>query len=628
MATRRTKKPLAPVALVGAGPRDPGLLTVLARQALDAADVVVTDPDVSAEVVAGLSAEIVRVSDPELPKPVPDADAATAVVVARARAGEKVVRLYTSDPWLTGIGVADAQALAKAKIPFRVVPGVPTGAAVATYAGVASGQPITLVSTAAVFSTSGTVPPAPPGPGEGLPMAGPAFGGRGGRGYGGLGGSGLGGSGLGGGLGSSGLGGSGLGGGLGGSGYGLGGGLGGSGLGGGLGGSGFGLGGPLSPFGVTTPDVDWPALATVPGTLVVTATVTEVGKVAAALVEHGKPGDTPVSVTVEGTTTDQRTATSTLDRIETEAAPLLTGASTVVMSIGAPVAGRSKLSWWETRALFGWTVLVPRTKEQAAILSDLLRGHGGSPLEVPTIAVEPPRTAAPMERAITGLVSGRYQWVAFTSVNAVKAVREKVEERSLDARAFAGVKVAAIGEATADALREFGIRADLVPSGQQSSEGLLADWPDFDDVLDPLDRVLLPRADIATETLGAGLKDRGWQVDDITAYRTVRAAPPPAPIREALKGGRVDAVVFTSSSTVRNLVGIAGKPHETTVIAVIGPQTAATAAELGLRVDVQAPEATIQSLVQALAEFAAENREALGKVGPLAARLPKSRRRR
>jgi uroporphyrinogen III methyltransferase / synthase len=619
MATRRTKKPLAPVALVGAGPRDPGLLTVLARQALEAADVVVTDPDVSADVVAGLTAEIVRVSDPELPKPVPDADAATAVVVARARAGEKVVRLYSSDPWLTGIGVADAQALAKAKIPFRVVPGVPTGAAVATYAGVAAGQPMTLVSTAAVFSTSGTVPPAPPGPGEGLPMPGSGFGGRGGRGYTGIG-SGLG-AGLGGGLGS-GLGSS-LGGGLSGSGFGLGGGLG-----AGLTGSGFGLGGPLSPLGLTTPDVDWAALATVPGTLVVTATVTEVGKVAAALVEHGRPGDTPVSVTVAGTTTDQRTATSTLDRIETEAAPLLTGASTVVMSIGGPVANRAKLSWWETRALFGWTVLVPRTKEQAAILSDLLRGHGASPLEVPTIAVEPPRTAAPMERAITGLVSGRYQWVAFTSVNAVKAVREKVEERSLDARAFAGVKVAAIGEATADALREFGIRADLMPSGQQSSEGLLADWPDFDDVLDPLDRVLLPRADIATEILVAGLKDRGWQVDDITAYRTVRAAPPPAPIREALKGGRVDAVVFTSSSTVRNLVGIAGKPHETTVIAVIGPQTAATAAELGLRVDVQAPEASIPSLVQALADFAADNREALGKVGPLAARLPKSRRRR
>ena len=186
-----------------------------------------------------------------------------------------------------------------------------------------------------------------------------------------------------------------------------------------------------------------------------------------------------------------------------------------------------------------------------------------------------------MERAIKGLVTGRYQWVAFTSTNAVKAVREKFEEYGLDARAFAGVKVAAVGEATAAALLAFGVKPDLVPSGEQSSEGLLADWPPYDEVLDPIDRVLLPRADIATETLVAGLRELGWEVDDVTAYRTVRAAPPAAPIREAIKGGGFDAVLFTSSSTVRNLVGIAGKPHASTVIAVIGPQTAETAEESG-----------------------------------------------
>ncbi|AEH11321.1 MULTISPECIES: uroporphyrinogen-III synthase [Protofrankia] len=620
MATRRTKKPLTPVALVGAGPRDPGLLTVLAAETLAGADSIIVDPDVAPEIVARLPGEVLRIGDTDVAKPILDATAATTAVVARARAGERVVRLYSSDPWLTGIGTADAQALAKAKIPFRVVPGIPTGAAVATYSGISTGLPVTFASTQGVFSASGmrpTVAPAADTPTTGLGS--PSFGaGRlGGRGLSSLGssGSGLGGPGLGGpGLGGSGLGGSGLGAGLAASPLGSSLGL------GGLAGS-----GSLDAAGSGS-DLDWAALAQAPGTLVVTAVSNEVGKVAAALVEHGRAGDTPVSVTVDGTTTDQRTVASTLDRIEADAAPVVGNAPSVVISIGAAVTGRNKLSWWESRALFGWTVLVPRTKEQAAILSDLLRSHGASPLEVPTIAVEPPRTAAPMERAITGLVSGRYQWVAFTSVNAVRAVQEKVEERSLDARAFAGVKVAAIGEATADALRAFGIRPDLVPSGQQSSEGLLADWPDYDDVFDPLDRVLLPRADIATETLVAGLKDRGWNVDDVTAYRTVRAAPPPAPIREALKGGRVDAVVFTSSSTVRNLVGIAGKPHETTVIAVIGPQTAATAAELGLRVDVQATEASIPSLVQALADFAAEHREELGKVGPLAARLPKPRR--
>ena len=194
--------------------------------------------------------------------------------------------------------------------------------------------------------------------------------------------------------------------------------------------------------------------------------------------------------------------------------------------------------------------------------------------------------------------------LALRGTDVGEAVREKLEEFGLDARAFAGVKVAAVGDATAAALVEFGIRPDLVPSGEQSSEGLLADWAPYDDVFDPIERVFLPRADIATDALVAGLKELGWAVDDITAYRTVRAAPPPAETREALKGGGFDAVLFTSSSTVRNLVGIAGKPHESTVIAVIGPQTRVAAEELGLRVDVQAAKPDVTSLVEALAEHA------------------------
>jgi uroporphyrinogen III methyltransferase / synthase len=146
---------------------------------------------------------------------------------------------------------------------------------------------------------------------------------------------------------------------------------------------------------------------------------------------------------------------------------------------------------------------------------------------------------------------------------------------------------------------------DLVPSGEQSADGLLAEWPPFDEVLDPINRVFLPRADIATDTLVAGLHAGGWEVDDVTAYRTVRAAPPAAPVRDAIKTGRFDAVVFTSSSTVRNLVGIAGKPHPSTIVACIGPATAKTAEEHGLRVDVLAPQPSAEALVDALAEYGA-----------------------
>ena len=367
-----------------------------------------------------------------------------------------------------------------------------------------------------------------------------------------------------------------------------------------------------------TDSTDWRGLAAAPGTLVLLCDAGQVGKAAASLVEHGRKGDAPMSVTVGGTTATQRTVVTTLTDADVAE---LSGEAVVV--VGDAVKKVDRLGWFESRPLYGWRVLVPRTRDQAGVLSAQLRGYGAVPVEVPTIAVEPPRTPAPMDRAVKGIGDGRYMWVAFTSTNAVKAVREKLEESGLDARIFSGVKVAAVGEATAKALVDFGIRPDLVPSGEQSSEGLLKDWAPFDESFDPIDRVFLPRADIATDTLVAGLKDLGWAVDDVTAYRTVRAAPPPAETREALKGGGFDAVLFTSSSTVRNLVGIAGKPHDTTVLACIGPQTKATAEELGLRVDVLSPKPDVATLVEALAEFAAARR-ADGEAPPSATRKKKA----
>ena len=344
-------------------------------------------------------------------------------------------------------------------------------------------------------------------------------------------------------------------------------------------------------------------------TLVLQGAVEDLPDAAARLAEGGLSAGTPVVVTTGGSGTAQKSVVAKLAAVAEKTAGLDSFTGPVVATVGTAVDKRARLSWWESRPLFGWRVLVPRTKDQAAEMSDRLRAYGAVPVEVPTIAVEPPRSPAQMDRAIKGLVTGRYGWIVFTSTNAVRAVREKFTELGLDARAFAGVKVACVGEQTADAVRSFGIVPELVPSGQQSSQGLLADFPPYDDVFDPIDRVLLPHADIATEALAAGLKERGWEVDDVTAYRTVRAAPPAASVREAIKGGGFDAVCFTSSSTVRNLVGIAGKPHAKTVVAVIGPATAASAQEFGLRVDVQPETAAVAPLVDALAEYALSLRE-------------------
>ncbi|RFS83750.1 bifunctional uroporphyrinogen-III C-methyltransferase/uroporphyrinogen-III synthase [Actinomadura spongiicola] len=358
--------------------------------------------------------------------------------------------------------------------------------------------------------------------------------------------------------------------------------------------------------------VDWERFAAPGATLVILNAENAVGEVCKSLVAAGRPDSTPAAMTSHGTTTEQETVVSTLQKLASDTKGM---ESPALIIVGDVVGWRDRLSWFETKPLFGWRVLVPRTKEQAASLSDQLRAYGAVPDEVPTISVEPPRTPQQMDRAVKGLVTGRYEWVVFTSTNAVRAVREKLVDYGLDARAFAGLKVAAVGEQTAAALVEFGVQPDLTPSGEQSGEGLAREWPPYDEDLDPINRVLLPRADIATDVLIARLTELGWECDDVTAYRTVRAAPPPAPIREAIKGGGFDAVLFTSSSTVKNLIGIAGKPHKVTVIAVIGPQTAKTAEEYGLRVDVMAEKPSAAALAEALAEYGTRWRASRAEAG-------------
>ncbi|HEX7824546.1 MAG TPA: SAM-dependent methyltransferase, partial [Mycobacterium sp.] len=171
-------------------------------------------------------------------------------------------------------------------------------------------------------------------------------------------------------------------------------------------------------------DVDWGALAAAPGPLILHATASHLPDAARTLIEYGLTNTTPCVITANGTTCQQRSIETTLAGLldKTTLAgsdPSGTLAGPLVATIGKTVANRAKLNWWESRALYGWTVLVPRTKDQAGEMSDRLVSHGALPIEVPTIAVEPPRSPAQMERAVKGLVDGRFQWVVFTSTNAV-----------------------------------------------------------------------------------------------------------------------------------------------------------------------------------------------------------------
>ena len=355
--------------------------------------------------------------------------------------------------------------------------------------------------------------------------------------------------------------------------------------------------------------VDWSQFANPATALVILNAQGKIVAAAKALLEAGRPAGTQVLVLRHGTTVEHEATVTTLAEVPTNARATVALGEGAVVYVSDTIEQRDALAWFEERPLLGWKVLVPRTRDEVGPIAETLTRLGAVTVEVPTISVEPPRTPQQMERAVQGMVSGRFEWVAFTSANAVRAVREKLDEYGLDARSLAGMKVAAIGEDTIESLLAMGVRADLVPADGDTTAALLEEWPAFETREDPINRVFLPRADIATETLTEGLVKLGWEVEEVTAYRTVRAAPPAAHIRDAIKSGGYDAVLFTSASTVRNLVGIAGKPHASTVIACIGPQTSQTAAEHGLRVDVQAVNPDVPSLISALSEHATALRD-------------------
>ncbi len=383
--------------------------------------------------------------------------------------------------------------------------------------------------------------------------------------------------------------------------------------------AGIALGSTYTETDLSNDSVDWDQLAAAPQPLVFQAVSEQLPTIAEELSARGFSGQTPLTVTTNGTTRLQRTFDATLETVGKIDADL---SGNLVVTIGTAVDDRTKYSWWENRPLYGWRVLVPRAKEQAAAMNARLSSCGAIPQSVPTISMEPPRNPAQLDRAIKGIVEGRYQWVVFTSVNAVGAVWDKFEELGLDARAFAGVHLAAVGEKTADALRSRGMFPELLPHRtKQNAAGVVEVFPEYVEDIDPVSRVLLPRADLGTDVLVDGLMEKGWEVDDVVAYRTVRAAPPPPEVRDMIKTGGFDAVCFTSASTVKNLVGIAGKPHPRTIIACIGPMTAAEAREQGLRVDVMPEVADVPSLVDALAAHVASLRAA-GQLPP-----PRKKRR-
>jgi len=329
-------------------------------------------------------------------------------------------------------------------------------------------------------------------------------------------------------------------------------------------------------------DVDWAALAAAGGTLVILMGAGRIGEIADRLVAAGLAPETPVAAVRNGTRADQRTTRATLDTVADA------GVQAPVAIVVGEVA-RLDLAWFESRPLFGRSVVVTRAREQASELRRRLEALGAEVVELPAITIEPIRFDVPD--------LNRYGWLVFTSVNGVAAFFDRgLAPAGLDARALAGLRVAAIGPGTAAALAERGLRADLIPE-RFVAESLLDAFPS------PTaagERVLVARAEQARDVLPAGLSERGYGVDVLPVYRTVTASPDTAAL-ERVRRGDVDALSFTSSSTVTNLCDLLGEvPVRQPLVVSIGPVTSKTAMERGLRVDAEATEHTIDGLVDAL----------------------------
>jgi uroporphyrinogen III methyltransferase/synthase len=301
-----------------------------------------------------------------------------------------------------------------------------------------------------------------------------------------------------------------------------------------------------------------------------------------------------------GTKPEQQTLVGTLENIAQKAADQGLKPPAIFI-VGEVVGLREKLNWFETRPLFGRRIVVTRSREQASDLVKSLSALGAECLEIPAIEITNPPDFAPLDEAIARLST--YQWLVFTSVNAVDRFFARVFEKGLDARALGNAKIAAIGPATAARLKNFGLVTDVIPKTYQAESVVEA----FKDKNMKGLRILLPRALEARPVLPVELKKMGATVDEVAVYKTVAAdSQLKDELMESLKNGQVDMVTFTSSSTVTRFAdlfepGALGTLMEKVTKAAIGPITADTARDLGLDCAVIAEEFTIPGLVEAIA---------------------------
>lgn len=509
------------MALVGAGPGDPGLLTLCGAQLLAQADVVIYDylanpqllthcrPDVEA-IYVGKRAAQHSMSQEDI----------NALLVEKSRAGKRVVRLKGGDPFVFGRGGEECEALAKAGIAFEVVPGITAALAAPAYAGI----PVTHRD----FNSSFTFITGHEKEDEYKDTKSLARGTA---------------------AGSS--------------------------------------------------DIDWSSIAKLP-CIAFYMGVKSLPRICETLIAHGMSPDMPAATIRWGTTPRQKVVTGTVSTLAGRVADAKLAPPALTI-IGRVVELRETMNWFEKRPLFGQTIVVTRTRQQTSELSHRLAELGANVIEAPTIELAPPNDWNVVDDAL-GRIS-EYDWVIFTSANAVRFTKQRLFDTRSDARAFDKTKVAAIGDATAQAIRdELCLRVDLCPPSFVAEA--LADALDAAGVVRG-GRFLLLRADIARPVLRERLQQaHAASVDDVAIYETRPASSLPQRLHEALDANEVTWITFTSSSTARNFAALLGVDYAAKLanirIASIGPITTAAVRELKLEPTVQAETFHIDGLIEAI----------------------------
>ncbi len=350
------------------------------------------------------------------------------------------------------------------------------------------------------------------------------------------------------------------------------------------------------------PKVDWDSLAHLDGTIACFCGPRQLPVMLSELLSHGRPGAERAAIIASGTLPSQRTITGTLAELA-ERTRLDPPTIPVVLVVGMVVGLREHLRWFDNRPLFGRRVLVTRSRDQAPELVALLEQNGAEAIEAPVLRIAPPADTGPLERAAAAASS--FDWIVFTSTNAVAAFVNRVLAGTRDVRALAGPRLCTVGPGTAARLQRYGIGPDLQPADHRNA-GIVAALADADRLEGA--RILYLTSDFSGDSLADDIRESGADVTEVTAYRAATVASDAhLDYYRQLLDRRIDAVTFTSANTVRAFVEIYGAEQAPdllsgTVVATIGPATADAAARAGIAVTVRTEGATIAALVEGLIE--------------------------